>query len=175
MAMWRCEWWKYQFSACADIHSLVLSTFASAAVLLTRRDNSPCFNDACVRSPHTISTVETWNNLIRSYNCADICAQLRRKGLGDVKSSRSVAPDLLQQVEQTPVPVWPEQTTRSMPPLEQNTVPLRSELLNFGTPTQEIFMPLRDISNAAGIASHSDILQCLTACCSRRTLPLVWP
>ena len=69
---------KIPFSACADIRALVLRTFASAAVLLTRRDNSPCFNDGCMRSPHTKTTVETSNNLFRSYICADIRAQLRR-------------------------------------------------------------------------------------------------
>ena len=62
------------FSACADIHA----AFASAAVLLTRRDNSLCFNDACVHSPHTTATVETSNYLFRAYNCADVRAQLKR-------------------------------------------------------------------------------------------------
>ena len=80
------------FSVCSDIRTLVLRTFASAA--LTCRDNSPCFNDACVRSPHTTTIVETSNNPFRSYNCTDICAQLRRnlKGRrGSFVSRRIVA------------------------------------------------------------------------------------
>ena len=54
-------------SACADNHAFALCAFVSAAVLLTRRDNSPCYNDACVRSPHRTSMVETSNNLFRYY------------------------------------------------------------------------------------------------------------
>ena len=37
-------------SACADIRALVLCTFASAAVLLTRTESSPCINDVFVLS-----------------------------------------------------------------------------------------------------------------------------
>lgn len=93
-----------------------------------------------------------------------------QKDVADVMSSRSVT--RTQQTEQNPDPVGPEQNPVPVRPLEQNPVPLRPELPNFGTPTQ-IPTPLSDISNSTaptgfGIVSHSDVLQCLNACRSRR-------
>ena len=85
---------KIPFSACAGIRALVLRTFTSAAVLLIRRDISPCFNDGCTRSPHTTTTVETSNIFFRSYICADIRAQLTRNlkaRRGSILSRRIVA------------------------------------------------------------------------------------
>ena len=77
------------FSACVDIHALFLCTFPTAAVLLTRRDSSPCIIDGFAHFPRTTSMVETSNNLFRSYYCADIHAQLRMNLKGRRGSLRS--------------------------------------------------------------------------------------